>query len=246
MTVYLSHATGFCGGVWAPVVEDLGSVETVAWDFPGHGSGPRIETPLTWQVFGEFVLDSTRPGGVGVGHSMGAAALLMAQLVDPRRFRALVLVEPIVFPPPHQRVNHPLASIAIKRKREFPNREEALANFAERGAFSDWDDMALRGYVDCGFLGNDPIALACDPEVEAEIYETSNEHDTWDRLEEIEIPTVVLAGAHTDTIKPELARAQAALMGGGVEIVPDTGHFLPMERPDLIAQRTRRMVEAVA
>ena len=56
---------------------------------------------------------------------------------------------------------------------------------------------------------------------------------------------MVLSGADTDTIKPDLARAQADLMGGGVEIVPDTGHFLPMERPELIAQRTRRMVEAM-
>ena len=246
MTVYLSHATGFCGAVWAPVIEALGSHETVAWDFPGHGAGPRIETPLTWQVFGDFVLDSTSTGGVGVGHSMGAAALLMAQLADPSRFRALVLIEPIVFPPPHQRVNHPLASIAVKRKRSFPDREAALANFAERRAFSAWDDMALRGYVDCGFVGPGPIELACEPEIEAEIYEMSNEHDTWDRLEEIEIPTVILAGAETDTIKPDLARAQASLLGGGVEIVPNTGHFLPMERPDLVARRTLRMVEAVA
>ena len=245
MTVYLAHATGFCGAVWDPVVAGLGHDDVVAWDFPGHGLGPDIKSSLTWKVFGDYVLEMTEPGGIGVGHSMGAAALLMAQIADPRRFRALVLVEPIVFPPPHQRVDHPLAAIAVKRKREFPDREAAYANFAERTAFARWDPRALRGYVDCGFVGSGPVRLACDPEIEAEIYQMSNQHDTWDHLEEVTIPTVVLAGQDTDTIKPDLARAQAARMGGGVEIVPDAGHFLPMERPELVAMRASRMIGAV-
>ncbi len=246
MPVYLSHATGFCGGVWSPIRDRLESQETEAWDFPGHGSGPKLEPPFTWQTFGEFVLDVTESGGIGVGHSMGAAALVMAQIADPKRFRALVLVEPIVFPPPHQRVDHPLAAVARKRKTVFETREAAYENFVNRPAFAGWDPQALNGYVNCGFAGPGPVLIACDPEVEAEVYNMSAEHDTWELLSQVEVPVLVLSGAETDTIKPDLARAQAAqFVRGGFEVVPDAGHFLPMENPALVAQRVERMVAAV-
>ncbi|MGA7281430.1 MAG: hypothetical protein WBZ40_06560, partial [Acidimicrobiia bacterium] len=65
------------------MVSSLGELESVVWDFAGHGAGPDIDLPVDWSVFGGQVLDETKPGGVGVGHSMGGAALVMAQLADP-------------------------------------------------------------------------------------------------------------------------------------------------------------------
>ncbi|MBW3667234.1 MAG: alpha/beta hydrolase [Actinobacteria bacterium] len=244
MTVYLAHATSFCAGVWRPVISQLEGIHCVAWDFPGHGSGPHLEPPFGWEVFAEHVLEITEPGGIGVGHSMGAAALAMAQLADPKRFRFLLLIEPIIFPGPHRRQEHELAVVAAKRKDAFPGREAARENFSTRAAFSRWHPEAIDGYVDCGLVGEGPVELACDPRVEAEVYRGSNDHDTWDRLGEIEVPALVLCGAESDTLSPQLARSQAERMGrAGMEVVPDSGHFLPMERPGLIANRVRRLSE---
>lgn len=242
---FLAHATGFCGGVWRPVTEGL-EADTVDWDFAGHGSGPLLDLPVDWAVFGEQVLDETTPGGVGIGHSMGGAALVMAQLADPRRFEALVLIEPIIFPGPHQRLEHPMAVGALKRKTEFSSREDALANFEARSAFSSWHRAALEGYVEGGLIGDDPVRLACDPEVEADIYRASNAHDTFERMADVEVPVLVMAGETSDTIPPDLARAQAAQFGrAGFEIVPESGHFLPMEKPELVAERATRLARAV-
>ena len=246
MPVYLAHATSFCGEVWRPVVDSLEDLSCVTWDFAGHGNGPELELPVHWSRFGAQVLAETEPGGVGVGHSMGACAMVMAQLEDPERFRFLVLIEPIIFPGPHGRMEHPLSEIASKRKGSFRSREDALANFMSRRAFSNWHPDALAAYVDCGMVGEGPVELACDPEIEADIYRASNDHDTWDRLNEVEIPVLVLSGADSDTIPPDLARAQAGqFQSAGVEIVPDAGHFLPMQEPGLVADRIRRIAEAV-
>lgn len=243
MSVYYAHATGFCGAVWRPVINQLPEVDSVAWDFAGHGSGPSVDLPIDWKVFGEQVLDETAPGGIGVGHSMGAAALLMAQLADPNRFRFLLLIEPVVFPGPHDRLDHPLAVITAKRKKTFESRAKALENFTSRDAFSNWHPDAMTGYVECGLSGEGPVQLACAPEVEADIYRASNAHDTYERLGDIEIPVLVMAGVDSDTITPDYARQQAAQMQrAGLEIVPDAGHFLPMEKPELIADRVRRLV----
>jgi len=245
MKVYFSHATSFCGGVWSPVRDRLGEVDTVAWDYPGHGSGPPMSLPIDWRQFGEAVLEVTEPGGVGVGHSMGAAALAMAQLSDPGRFQALVLIEPIIFPGPHGRDEaNAMSRVAVKRKRTFDSREEAMANFEGRSLFSGWDPDALQGYIDCGFIGDGEVTLACAPEVEAEIYRGSNAHDTFERLGEIDVPVLLMIGERSDTISGEMARRQAGQFPrAGLEIVPGAGHFLPMERPQVVADRVRRLVE---
>lgn len=243
MPVYFAHATSFCGGVWRPVIERLTDVECVTWDFAGHGNGPELELPVHWSRFGNQALDETERGGIGVGHSMGACALVMAQLKDPERFLFLVLIEPIIFPAPHGREDHPPVEVASKRKRSFGSRQAALENFSSRGAFSDWDPDALAAYIECGFQGDDPVTLACRPEAEADIYRASNDHDTFERLGEIEIPVLILSGEESDTIAPEFAKVQAAqFSSAGVEIVRDTGHFLPMEKPDLVADRVARIV----
>lgn len=244
MPVYFAHATSFCGAVWRPVIDRLSGVDCVTWDFAGHGNGPELEVPVHWSRFGDQVLAETDPGGIGVGHSMGACALVMAQLADPVRFRFLILIEPIIFPAPHGREDHPLVAAASKRKTSFDSRQEALENFGSRGAFAGWDPEALKAYVDCGLEGDGPVTLACKPDVEADIYRASNDHDTFERLGEVGIPVLILAGEESDTIAPHLARAQAEqFASAGVEIVSATGHFLPMEMPDLVADRVARIVE---
>jgi pimeloyl-ACP methyl ester carboxylesterase len=240
MIVYLAHATSFCGAVWNPVTEAMPGIETVTWDFAGHGAGPAMATPVDWAVFGEQVLDETEPGGIGVGHSMGGTALVMAQLEDPERFKALILIEPIIFPGPHSRVEHQLADIAAKRKDRFGSREEALENFATRRAFASWHPDALAGYVDCGLT--DDFRLACDPAVEADIYRASNDHDTFERMVDVEIPVLIIAGESSEMLGSDLVRAQAGQFHrAGFELVEGAGHFLPMERPDLVAERTLRL-----
>lgn len=242
MPVYFAHATSFCGAVWEPVTSRLSDVECITWDFAGHGSGPELSLPVSWETFGAQVLDETEPGGVGVGHSMGACAMLMAQIADPSRFRFLILIEPIIFPGPHGRVEHPLSETATHRKRSFPSRDAALDNFASGGALAGWDQEALTAYVRCGFRGDGPVHLACPPEVEADVYRASNDHDTWERLDQIEIPVLILAGETSDTITPDFARTQAQRFpSAGIEIVAGAGHFLPMERPGLVADRISRI-----
>jgi pimeloyl-ACP methyl ester carboxylesterase len=242
--VSFAHATSFCGSLWDPITSLLPDIECVTWDFVGHGGGPPLSLPVDWAIFGEQVLEETTPGGIGVGHSMGATALLMAQLADPRRFGFLVLIEPIVFPGPHQRlVEHPLSYAAQRRTATFESREAFRANLRSKPAFAGWSDAAMDAYLECGLIGEGPVHLACDPEVEADIYRGSNAHDTFERMGEIDVPVLLLAGERSDTTPPEVVRHQGAqFKRAGIEIVAGTGHFLPMERPELVAERLGRLV----
>jgi pimeloyl-ACP methyl ester carboxylesterase len=182
---------------------------------------------------------------IGAGHSMGGAALVMAQLDDPGRFEALVLYEPIVPAPPFRRnPEELLARLARKRRREFASRAEALSNYAGKPPFDRWDRRALEGYVQSGVLDRTGGAeLACRPATEAEVFIASRAHAVFERLDEIEIPVMVVYGAETDTYPLEFAEEIAGRFPhGDLVIEPETGHFGPMERPEALARLIEQAV----
>ncbi len=246
VTVGFAHATGFCRSVWDPVIDEMtargyaGSV--VAWDHRAHGGSGRPPLPVDWWDTGRDALtvlaDAAAPI-LGVGHSMGAVSLLMAEILNPGTFASIVAIEPIAFPTPDEPIDdHPLAHTARRRKGSFPSREAAFENFASKPVFSAWDRRALRAYVTCGLVSaGDEWRLACPPEYEAAFFVAGAAHGTWERLGEISAPVKVVAGADSDTHPAAFAAQQAARLGNGsLELVTGSGHFLPMEQPGRLAE----------
>ena len=246
-TVAFAHATGFCGGVWSPVVAGLTEgFESLAWDFPCHGSAPKWEHPIDWWDLGEWTLDQVAQAGpprIGVGHSMGGAALVMAELKAPGTFSALLLIEPIIFPPPFERQEGPLSARALKRRDRFESREEAKENFVAKAPFSTWDRAAFEGYLECGLIDTaEGTELACRPLDEAELYQGATGHGAWALLGNLEIPVTILAGGTSETHPLDFVRLLASrIPNSDYEIVPGTGHFLPMEMPELVADRIEKL-----
>ncbi len=240
------HATGFCKETWDPVVAELRAAgvpnPVVAVDQRGHGDSTRPGEPFDWWDLGrdarEVAVAVGAPVALGIGHSSGGAALIMAELLAPGSFAALLLVEPIVFPGPYGvHEPHPLSDGALRRRAAFASPDEALANFRGKGPFAGWEDRALEAYV-AGCLGRDGDrwALKCRPEVEAEFYRQATVHAAWERLGEVRVPAVVLAGEGSDTHPEDFARLQAAHLGDATaQVVPGATHFVPMERPAAVA-----------
>ena len=243
--ILLVHATGFCKEIWSPVVDELRSQgvdrEVVALDQRGHGDSGEVSGEADWWDLGRDALDIASGLGadpIGVGHSSGGAALLMAELLEPGKFGGLVLIEPIVFPPPHVWMDDsPMAEAALRRKPAFSSRQDALENFRGRGPFALWDDRVLEAYVDgCLEDADGELRLKCLPDVEAAFYRAGTAHGVWDRLGEVATDSVVLAGDDSVTHSADFASSQAArLPNAVVEIVPDSTHFVPMEQPGRVA-----------
>jgi len=56
--------------------------------------------------------------------------------------------------------------------------------------------------------------------------------DLWERLTRITCPTLLVRGAESDVLSPELAqRVVAALPDGRIAEVPEAGHTVPGDRP---------------
>ena len=246
-TVAFAHATGFCGGVWRPVVASLpDDFVSLVWDLPCHGSAPKLPHPIDWWDLGTFTLAQVAGAGaplIGVGHSMGGAVMLMAEVKAPGTFSALLLIEPIVFPPPFGDYEGPQTLLATKRRNQFSSREEARANFVDKLPFSAWHPAALDGYVDCGFVDTpEGVDLACRPQDEVATYRAATQHGVWNLLGEVGPPVTILAGDSSETHAVDFLRSLASQIPNcDYEIVPGTGHFLPMEKPDVVADRLKRI-----
>lgn len=244
-TLLCSHATGFHGHCWQPMAAVLADrYHFVAVDYRGHGHATSPESgDFAWRGFGDdatAVVDTLGLRGcMGVGHSMGGAALLMAELANPGTFRALALFEPIVFARDPDRVGGPsLAEGARRRRAEFPSKDAALENYAGKPPLNVFTPEAIAAYVEWGFDETvDGVAvLRCRPDDEARTYEGAAEHGTFERLGEVQIPVLVLAG-RTEPFQPSSwsERVADALPHGSFEQHNSVGHFGPMEDPVLIA-----------
>lgn len=243
----LAHATGFHGRVYRSLANELAAnYHSVALDYRGHGdSSSPAEGDFHWHGYGQ---DTTTYAAhldakplFAFGHSMGGAALLMAELEAPGTFAGLVVFEPIVMPAvieiPQGQDNF-LATGARKRRSTFASFDAAFDNYRSKPPLSGWNASMLRDYVDYGFRddGNGAVTLKCTGENEALTFEMGGSHGTFERLNEVTCPVLVVAG-NIDGAGPAAMAETIALnmKNGSYKQFDQLTHFGPMEAPALVA-----------
>ena len=191
---------------------------------------------------------SSQPGPViGVGHSIGAMVTLRAALREPGKFRALVLIDPVLFVPRFmfnwhvvrvlglgERL-HPLINGAKKRRRTFDDLGTVYRGYRTREVFRYMSDENLRIFIE-GITqpkADGTYELVYSPEWEAQIYRTGmHDFDIWRDLPRLEVPTLIIRGVETDTFLEDAAqlvkRKQPKVR---IEALEKSTHILPMERP---------------
>ena len=218
--------------------------------------------PLGWDGFRDDVLtvvDELGIGGaglIGVGHSMGGAALVLAEQARPGTFAGLWLFEPIVPPSgwlgrvDDEGLPNPMADTAIRRRGEFPSAAAALANYASKPPLDHLRADVLHAYVRHGFvpLSEDPagpVRLACRPADEAKVFRGASVHRAFDHLGEVRCPVVVACGEDPAGPRSFVEQVVEALPDGRVHVFPGLGHFGPLEAPDLVASAVAGFVESL-
>ncbi len=248
--VLYCHPTGFLAMTWAPLAGEMAPVSHGwALDFRGHGDSTEPASgDFAWRGMADDVLavvDSLGVTGIGgVGHSMGGAALVMAEQRRPGTFSALWLYEPILVPwsgrMPTGSVN-PMAETARRRRPWFPDRHAAWANFSAKPPLSGLAPAALAAYVEHGLRDRPDggsVELKCRPETEARVFEGGFGSGAFDRLGEVSCPVTVAIGGSGGPAGwgPSVAEA---LPHGRLERHPELTHFGPMQDPPAMAAAVR-------
>lgn len=185
---------------------------------------------------------------VGVGHSLGAVATMMAAVSRPELFRALILVEPVFLAPavlemarehPEQAFKIPLVQIARKRRDRWPTRSAAFAHFREKSVYARFSDEALWDFVNHSLCdGPDGDVSLCFPAAwEAQIYGTPPT-EVWQLLAQLQQPTLAVRGTETNTLLPPAWQLWQEVQPEATFVeVEDAGHLLPLECPELTAKK---------
>lgn len=233
------HCTGTCGRIWEPILRHFtGDYRFIAVDARGHGDSgkPTAREAYSWPLLGTdllAVLDALGLDHVmAAGHSGGATQVVAAALQRPGAFTRVALLDAIVGPPAFFAGPSRMAAAARRRKNHFDSREDAFERFRTRPPLAQWDDAALRAYIDYA-IEDDPgggVRLKCPGELEAYYYELGGQDDGFDRLGTLEAPALLVTAERSD-IRPLVALQRQALPGAGFVELPGYGHFFPLDAP---------------
>ena len=248
--LHFLHANGYPPDCYKPLFEFLKTEYHVLgmplrplWD------EAKIDDIKNWQPFSDDLrsfLSSQPDPVIGVGHSIGAIVTLRTALRDPSKFRALILIDPVLFVPSFL-INwhivrvlglgdrlHPLITGAKKRRRTFDDLETVCRGYRNRSIFRYMSDENLRIYIE-GITRktNDGYELVYSPEWEAHIYRTGlRDFDIWRDLPKLEVSTLFIRGAETDTFLEEAVKlVKQKQPKVRVEALEKSTHILPLERP---------------
>lgn len=243
--VVFSHANGFNARTYLSLLAPVAQTRRIAApDLRGHGrttlpaepQGRRDWLDLRDDLVALLAALDVR-GAVLSGHSMGGTVSALTAAVAPAAVRRVALFEPVFMVrgatgvPPEA----PLAQGTLKRRAEFPDRASAVGAYAGRGAFRTWGEQPLADYAADGFrdLPGGGVTLSATPAWEHSNY-VSQAHDARAALAAIEAPVEIWRAASGSTCA--LDAEDLAPLAGRVTLttVPETSHFLPMERPDLL------------
>ena len=250
--LHFLHANGYPPDCYKPLLELLktqyhvfGMMLRPLWP------EAKIEDITDWSPLSDdllrFLSDRGTGPVIGVGHSVGGIVTLRAALRDPKKFGAIVLLDPVLFVPPFLAMwnfvraiglgskLHPKITGAMKRRRTFDNLDMVFRGYRAREVFKYMSDENLRAYIE-GIVKQKPdggYALAFSPEWESHIYLTGlRDFDLWRELPKLEVPTLIIRGAESDTFLKDAAmlvkRKQPKVK---IETLEKSTHILPLEHP---------------
>ncbi len=252
--IHFAHANGMNAQTYQRLLEPLADrLQIIAWDARGHGQSTLNNDPeiLTdWDVYRDDMKDFLQTFAepmVLVGHSLGAVTSLNVAACYPELVKALVLLDPVMFPTwfltpwkwaKSLGLAHHLsvAKMAKKRRAVWNSLDEMMEAYRGRGVFRTWPEECLKDYLEGGTesLPDGRVRLSCPPEWESKTFSTMS-HIVWQRLSEVRCPITLVYGGHSNTFFGGSAHCFLRRKPNARMIcVQQASHFIPLEEQDLV------------
>ena len=256
--LHFVHSNGYTPGCFRQMLQPLAAEYHVTgirlrplWP----GSDPQeLES---WDVIAsdlrEFFAQKGYRQVIGIGHSLGAVATMMAAVQEPDLFRALVLIEPVFLPPdilnmiaaqPELAERMPLLPVTRRRRTHWPDRQAAFDHFRQKKIFQRWSDETIGDYVNYGLQETveGEVTLTYSREWEARFY-AHPPLKVWQDIPKVTQPTLAVRGADSDTLFPQSWQLWQELQPEAAFVeIPEAGHMVTMERPQVLSVEVRKFL----
>ncbi len=223
--------------LWGPVAALLEGWNVLGWDLPGHGHSPAADrlTPgfdvadLADAVLAavDDAVDGSHPVPFAyAGDSVGGAVGLQLSLDHPGRLSSLtVLCSAASFGGPAGWTDR---AALVRAEGMAPMVVSSPARWFGSAIAEDRRDAALRDLA------------RVDPEGYARVCAALGGFDVRDRLRDITVPLLAVAGADDVATPPSvLAEIADGVADGRLEVLDGVGHLAPYEAPERVAALLR-------
>ncbi|PJF22126.1 MAG: hypothetical protein CUN56_07595 [Phototrophicales bacterium] len=251
-TLHLAVANGFPPQTYEPMLvpllkryHALSLVPRALWE-----DEPVPRQRLNWkQTLAADLINGLRQHDlqniIGIGHSFGGVATLLAAIAEPQRFRAIILLDPTILPAVEmwwmrlarwtgRDLGNPLPQRAEKRKTQFESRQAAYDYFKQKRLFADWHPAAFEGYINALRQNGTGVTLAWAREWEAYYFRTLYT-GTWRELRKLRqtgLPVLTIRGGTSDTLLPSAAKHMCRLLPEmSYHEIAGHGHLFPQSAP---------------
>ncbi len=244
-SVLLLHGLAGHSGEWNATAGRLASdYHVVALDQRGHGDSERLPGDVSRQAFVAdvaAVIDHLRLGpAVLIGQSMGANTAMLVAAEHPELVRALVVAEGS----PDGPLEHdPQPAVAVLIERwlaewpvPFPDAEAAHAFFVDQGIEPMAWTAGLR-------RRGDGLWPAFDARVMVDCIADLASRSYWQQWRAIQCPTLIVFGERGHFSNEHGAELAAQLPQAIHVTVPDGGHDVHLDSPDLWIQSVQTFLE---
>lgn len=218
------HGSGDSARIWRPQLSYFGSQRAYAIDLPGHGQRPdTLPAETSIHAYAEAAhmiftqeLQLTRP--IIAGHSLGGAVALMLALEYGNELDGLILIGTGA----RLRVHPQLLENARQAQRQ------ARQNLAELA-------VASSNITQISAIEEDQPEPG--PNILYRDLSACNVFDIMDRLQEIQLPTLIIVGEEDRLTPPKYSQyLQQHIQNATLRVVPQAGHYVMREQAEQVNQ----------
>ena len=256
-SLHFYGGNGFATGIYDPLLKRLAQTFAVTslamrglWvDKPDVTKTPALTREQDADALIQFLEQTQDEPVIGVGHSQGATATALACAKRPDLFSHLILLEPVTFTK-RQKILYDLMPRAIKHRAE-PFKGTLVKQYQWASVSDYYNDLrAHRGYRRISdehlriFAENSlneqsdgTFILKFSPEQElANYHGTPFITDALKKLNKLGKPYHIVLGKPSVFVGDKVRKSwQGIVADDDLTILPDYGHLLPMEAPDVCA-----------
>jgi pimeloyl-ACP methyl ester carboxylesterase len=230
----LIHGAGGHHLFWPAQIRRLHDQRIFAPDLPGHGKSSGLGHHMIADyvdVLLEFVQALKLSTVVLVGHSMGGAMALDFAARFPRRVLGLVLVG--------SGARLRVAPDLLRTTSNPSTLPEAIKLLSQL-SFAPQTDVRLKE------LASRRLAETRLPVLHGDLL-ACEAFDASDRLSELSMPTLVVCGTADKMMPPvHSTHLREHISGARLELVPDAGHMVMLEKPEVVAQLLSDFLDSIA